>query len=524
MLLQDYITWGNHEADLPHKTTCKHVRAFVGTWLNSNMLDHEAMDFQKEFDVVELCSLDGSNERKVGLVALLSNDPKLYEHFEAKGGAFGGATIDDPWETLAMLQSKLMAPDSEYCCDTIIPLQHLYVPDDKITCRDFEFPVVLSGHDHHRVDEMVNGTRLLKPGLDAIYATVMEMSWPDKGTEGSKPKVKARFVKTDDWTPDPSLYEQCERAYDVLEPLRNTEILSVPLAFQPLSSVNSRGKVTTMGKLICTLLKKSMNVSRRQRELRVDAVMVMGGNIRGGIDYEDASYFSLEALEAEIKPDEVVAVVPMPGWLLAEGVSATHAGDPIPGWMQYDDGIKEEYPSGLPPVITHVAGRPIDHDKIYRVATKISDLTNDQSMPFTKYYKENSHVLPPKGAYVNVQAELMSYFAKSLWRGIWDRLSEKLEEECDVTNVGLDSNIEACHPNLRLEALDTDHDGVISVNDIQHALKDILGLSVDEREQSLAEVIHDFADTKSTGKVTLIDIQNFCEEIGVERQSFSLIS
>jgi hypothetical protein len=40
----------------------------------------------------------------------------------------------------------------------------------------------------------------------------------------------------------------------------------------------------------------------------------MGGNIRGGQDYEIGSFFSLEALEAEIKSDEVVAVVPMPGW------------------------------------------------------------------------------------------------------------------------------------------------------------------------------------------------------------------
>ena len=57
---------------------------------------------------------------------------------------------------------------------------------------------------------------------------------------------------------------------------------------------------------------------------------------RGNIDeYPRGSFLSLEALEAEIKSDEVVGVVPMPGWLLAEGVEATHAGDPISGWMQY---------------------------------------------------------------------------------------------------------------------------------------------------------------------------------------------
>ena len=45
--------------------------------------------------------------------------------------------------------------------------------------------MVLSGHDHHRVDEVVDGTRLLKPGLDAIYATVLTMEWADAQQAGA---------------------------------------------------------------------------------------------------------------------------------------------------------------------------------------------------------------------------------------------------------------------------------------------------------------------------------------------------
>jgi 2',3'-cyclic-nucleotide 2'-phosphodiesterase (5'-nucleotidase family) len=508
----DYLCWGNHEADLSHKTVCKHVRNFPGTWLNSNMLDHDAMDAQQEFDIISVCSADGKNQRSVGLVSLLSNDPNLYSQFKAPG-AFGGATIDDPWETLRRLQANLMGPDSKHRCDTIIPLQHLYVPDDHITCKNFDFPVILSGHDHHRVDQVVEGTRLLKPGMDAIYTTVLEMVWTDKNIEGNKPKIKANFVKTSDWEPDPILEAENERAYDVLEPLRNTELASVPENFQPLSSVNSRGTVTTMGQYICSLLKTSMNVSRRQRELKIDAVLLMGGNIRGGQEYDTGSFFSLEALEAEVKSDDVVAVVPMPGWLLADGVSATHSGEAIPGWMQYDSGILEDF-SLCPPVVTHVAGNPIDLNKTYYVATKIGDLTNGQSPPWTTYFKVHTELLPPKGAYVNIQAELMSYFAKSLWRRIWDCLSERLNEECDATKMAPDSSVEVCTPDLRLETLDTDQDGVVSVEDIQHALKDIVGLSIDRREQSLAEIIHRFADTNGTGEVTLEDIVLFCEEFG----------
>ncbi len=46
-------------------------------------------------------------------------------------------------------------------CDMVLPLCHLYEFQDERTCREFDFPIILSGHDHHRVDRVVNGTRLV---------------------------------------------------------------------------------------------------------------------------------------------------------------------------------------------------------------------------------------------------------------------------------------------------------------------------------------------------------------------------
>lgn len=81
----DYVTWGNHEADIDHRNVCRHVRNFPGTWLNTNMQDHEAMESQQPFDIVEVTSPDGTNTRRIGLVAVLSNDPGLYSHFKPPG-------------------------------------------------------------------------------------------------------------------------------------------------------------------------------------------------------------------------------------------------------------------------------------------------------------------------------------------------------------------------------------------------------------------------------------------------------
>ena len=340
-----------------------------------------------------------------------------------------------------------------------------------------------------------------------MYATVLEISWPDATV--TKPNIRARFVKCDKWEPDQQLQEVNERAYDVLAPMRNTELSRVPPTFEPLSSNPSRETVCTMGKYICSLIKSSMNVKHRQRSHMVDAVLLMGGNIRGNADYPVGSFFSLEMLEAEIKADEVVAVVPMSGWLLAQGIQATHAGEPSPGWMQYDEGIVEDYTQDLP-VVTHVAHEAIDMDRIYRVATKISDLRNGQCPPWTEYFTQHPQVLPPKGAYVNVHAELMTYFARNLWRKLWDSISMEIAAQCATLNDGANDE---CLIDERLDVLDTSGDGTISVAEIQVALRDRLGYSVDDRETTLAQFVHTFADMTGDGQVTRNDLKLFCDDL-----------
>lgn len=478
--------------------------------LNSNMIDHEAMDDQQEYDVIELTSSDGKHTRKVGLCAVLTNDPAVYSHFKAPG-AFGGATITDPWEALKKYKRIL---EEDEGCDIVVPLQHLYVPDDHKTCKQFDFPVVLGGHDHHRVDEVVHGTRLLKPGMNADYATMLELSWSDATQE--KPKIRAKFVKVDEWAPNPASHEANERAYDALAPLRNTELAQIPDSFRPLTSNGSRESVCSMGKLICSMLRTSLNVSRRERQHRVDAVLLMGGNIRGNTDYPDDAFFSLESLEAEIKSDEVVAVVQMPGSVLAQGIEATHGGDPIPGWMQYDEGIVQDAEGK----VTHVAGEPLDPDRIYRVATKISDLTNGQSWPLTEYYTDNPHLLPPKGVYVNIHAELMGHFARNLWNQLWSAIGDEImdDDDEDACDVYADCGVEQ-----RLEALDISGDGVVTVEEIQMALRDKLGMSVDQRESVLAEFVHSYADTNGDGTVRLQDLEYFCGELGCDVDDVVLV-
>ena len=166
-----------------------------------------------------------------------------------------------------------------------------------------------------------------------------------------------------------------------------------------------------------------------------------------------------------------------------------------------DEGVRQDS-SVHPPKVTHVAGEPLDPNRIYRVVTKISDLTNGQSPPWTDYYTQHPELLPPKGNYINIQSSLMAYFARNLWRKLWDATSKEIPDACPI---------DGC-PEARLEVLDRSGDGVVTVDEIQYALNDLLGYSVDKREKTLAKQVLDIADTTGDGKVTVADFEAFCDQ------------
>lgn len=134
----DYVIFGNHEDDLEHVHVCQRNKDYKGTWLNSNMQEHEMFKagYQKATDIITVTSPDGSNSRyfshslfsfhfpylcrSVGLLAVLSDSPGLY-----KKNAFAGAKIEDPYDTIEKYKNIL---EKESKVDLVIPLCHLYVP------------------------------------------------------------------------------------------------------------------------------------------------------------------------------------------------------------------------------------------------------------------------------------------------------------------------------------------------------------------------------------------------------------
>ena len=86
----------------------------------------------------------------------------------------------------------------------------------------------------------MDGTRLVKPGLDAKFAAIVDITWKTKDQRA--PTVTSKFVRVADWPADVQVAQEAARAYEVLRPLRDSELSKVPACFRPLSSSDARGQ------------------------------------------------------------------------------------------------------------------------------------------------------------------------------------------------------------------------------------------------------------------------------------------
>jgi 2',3'-cyclic-nucleotide 2'-phosphodiesterase (5'-nucleotidase family)/Ca2+-binding EF-hand superfamily protein len=479
----DYVIFGNHEDDIEHKFVCQRIAEYKGTWINTNMQSHEMFEkYQKAFDIITVTSPDGSNSKRIGLIGVLSNTPALY-----RKNAFGGAVIEDPYEAMAKYKRIL---EEEHKVDLVIPLCHLYEPQDEVTCARFDFPIILSGHDHHTVDRMVDKTRLLKAGADANYAIVLDISWgPDPSVP---PSIESRHVNVLDYPPDQELQERVRKSYSILDHLRKTEVCVIPERFRPFTSVGSRSHRCTAATFLWSALRDAFNANdKADHHPTVDCVLLAGGDLRGGKEYPADSYFSLEDLKSEIQEQYQAVIVEIPGDVLEKGIMSSHVGS-NPGWIQYDDKVEIDEDAGR---IIRIGGQPFDRERFYRIATSRWDICEEDSAKpaWFEYFKQHPEAIPPPDHEWPVFAILLSYFANHVWKQVWKSL--------DVNHDGKISPEE-------LRAIDTDGDSRISKQELAIAMQK-LGFEVDPEEIGFVDcIMHVAGDDNNDGYLSLDELNS----------------
>lgn len=451
---------------MPTAHTNARVRDYKGTWINTNMQSHSEMAHQVPYEVLRLASPDGLHVRKLGLIGVLSDSASLY-----RANAFGGAKIEDPYDTIAAYKAKL---EGEEGCDLVIPLQHLYVPQDIVTCKRFDFPVVLSGHDHHVVDEVHHGTRLLKAGSDAKKAICLDITWATP--DDAAPTINAEVLTVADYAPDAALARSVTASYSVLDHLKHTQLCEIPRRFRPLSSDGARARPCTAATFLLTCVRTALNADDLAGgHASVHGVLVSGGNIRGGKTYAEDAFFSMEDLQSEIQEALEIVIVHVPGHVLSRAITASR-GEPNPGYIQHDDGLTLDATGR----VAKIAGQLLQPDKVYRIATTLWDLCDGTSAPLVDYFSDHFDKLPDADASYPVRALLLQYFADDVWRQILARL---------------DSDGDGTVSREELLKADADQDGRISRDEVA-AMMTKLGVSVDGEESGFIDTIMKAAGDK----------------------------
>lgn len=459
----DYLTWGNHDGnDMPHRVVMEREKEYKGVWINSNMTTHESFagsTCQTDAAVVEVSSIDGAHRRKLGMCAVLSNDPGLY-----KPNAFGGATIEDPWETLKTYKAKL---EDEHGVDLVLPLCHLYEWQDERTCHEFDFPLILSGHDHHCVDRMVHGTRLLKPGQDCRHAVVVDIVWESEGT--CAPTITAHTISVTDFEADVELAQQVRKAYSVLDRLQGTQLVCVPEQLRPFSSFGSRDRHVSAGTFLCNSYRDALNMHCPRGNLHCDSVLLKGGNVRGSKDYADDEQFSLESLLSEVMEECHIHMFIVPGRCIQVGLKETWE-KPSPGWLQYSDDVVVDA-DGL---VVSIAGAPLDPDRLYRIGSAMDLKRASDGPTIGEWLADNpSCVLDTDGGMPG-RALLLGLFAAQAWCKLWAAL--------DVNHDGTVSLEE-------LHGFDTDCDGALDRKELLTLLHEVAGFATDAGETEFVDAV-----------------------------------
>eukprot|EP01134_Creolimax_fragrantissima_P000136 CFRG0136T1 len=495
----DYLIWGNHEADLSHKHLMKREKEYGGVWINSNMQSHESFsqsECQTEKAVIQVTSADGTNVRNVGMIGVLSNTESLYAT-----NAFNGAKIEDPWEIISKYKQILEEEDK---CDIVVPLCHLYEPQDERTCREFDFPVILSGHDHHVVDKVIDGTRLLKPGANGIHAIVLDITWDNADSKDAR--IDASIVKVSDWEPDPQTESVVQKALTPLKSLRSTELTVVPEKFKPLNAMGARERRVSCGTYICSQFRDALNLDSSTDKPNCDCSIIKGSSApRSGKVYPEDQCITLEFLLSEIDETDEVIIVEIPGSVLRAGLRETWT-EPNPGWMQYDDGIEVDNDG----YIVAIAGKPLAEDRLYRVGTVPYTLVASDAPTIGGYFNADESRMPDKDKGQPAHTLLMKFWAEIVWLKLFEYLDKDSGGTIDVEEM---------------KALDTNNDGYLDKTELLVALHTTCGFSTDKNQTSFVEMILDIAgDFDGDGRISRAEINEMYGRKTREHQYIKSVS
>jgi hypothetical protein len=127
------------------------------------------------------------------------------------------------------------------------------------------FPIVIGGHDHEPYNKTIQGSWVLKTGMNADNTAIIDITWKidDNGALCSRPEIKVDMVPTKTYASAPKI-EKCVRGHEcILLELEQAKIFQInqwwPENYEELFSTQNYWIGPSNGsQAFCTLLHMSM--------------------------------------------------------------------------------------------------------------------------------------------------------------------------------------------------------------------------------------------------------------------------
>ncbi|MEW6049220.1 MAG: 5'-nucleotidase C-terminal domain-containing protein [Bacillota bacterium] len=181
----DVSTFGNHEFDFGDEVLAQRVRESTFTWVVANVVDPEGRPFPGTYPFV-VRQMSGVS---VGLLGLVTPESKV---LSSPGAQW---RFIDPVEAARKAIAQMRAMGAQ----VIVALTHQTMADDVRLMREVpEIDLVIGGHEHDVMREVVDGRLIAKAGSDNRYLGVVSLTIEGGRVVG----FKDRMMTVDQSVPD----------------------------------------------------------------------------------------------------------------------------------------------------------------------------------------------------------------------------------------------------------------------------------------------------------------------------------
>ncbi|KAI9309931.1 Metallo-dependent phosphatase-like protein [Obelidium mucronatum] len=399
----DYVCFGNHEDDVDFATLKNRIKQSSFIWINSNIEGLELPDTIKEkvpsFATVTVSGENTGRQKTVSLLGLCTDDPHLY-----KPGRFGGAQIK-PVNSTARQAASL-----QKSMNLIIPITHQDIQLDRDLAATQLFPVIIGGHEHETFLENINGSLIVKTGVDAGRFSVIDVEW----YRGMKtPKVSAVLKETRDYPPEKNVLDLVGKHLRAVELLQDSVLCKIPESVV-LSSLQVRQKPCTMAVFLCSIIRKAV---------QAECCIVNAGTFRGDRSY-DGSVFTYRDLVGEMPFNSEIGQYQLPGRVINDVLSFSRAAalenPPVEkgGYMQSCDAIVWD---PIENQVVSINGEPLEMNRLYNTAVSYQTVAGlDNIEPLLTYLGVDPDTSNSTGNqeydFIGAKELIVSYFCLAIWQ------------------------------------------------------------------------------------------------------------